>query len=655
MILSHKDMTAKARRWSLSIFTSLPLGGLGWAFASGLLCCGVAAALTSCSDFFDQESDHVIYADSEHLNNAVDSVYSMTGILSKLQVIADRTILLGEVRADLVDLTGNAASDLHDLAEFNVSDDNPYNQPSDYYAVINNCNYYIAHADTALRNSRNEYVFMREYAAVRTIRAWTYLQLALNYGSVPFVDQPILSKEDADGAENGPRYDLQQVCDYFISDLEQLRGQYTNAEIDIANEYPMYGSVGGYNVRFFFFPLDIVLGDLHLWRASLNGNREEYKTAAQCYYRYINERNGENSAYPTGASIVRWMQGTTTWMSLLDSWSTTFVNYPAYTTTQEVITLIPGSTSRSDGSYSELRDLFCSTSDNDYQPSIMPSQAMQEISEAQAFCAPDNTGLNVSYAPSGLTDHQSGDLRLYAAWTVDEHGATDQSTGEYIETSSISKYGSIRRGRETDKIYNVRIYRRQMLYWRMAEAFNQAGYPRLAYKILETGINNEVLRECEAYYTPQDTAFFRGFDFQPVRYGLYTTEDWTGTSTMAANHNTIGMHTRGSGWTPMNEYYRLPNDTIEPDDAKRSQLIAEQQLFVDSLLLNENALEFAFEGTRFYDLMRFAIRKGDTSILADRVYARRGRNAAAAQSGIAANLRDQRNWYLNWNNKIGYQ
>ena len=51
--------------------------------------------------------------------------------------------------------------------------------------------------------------------------------------------------------------------------------------------------------------------------------------------------------------------------------------------------------------------------------------------------------------------------------------------------------------------------------------------------------------------------------------------------------------------------------------------------------------------------MRFAIRKGDPSVLADRVYARRGRKAAGAQSGIAINLRDQRNWYLNWNNKIG--
>ena len=69
----------------------------------GRLCCGVAAALmalttfTSCEDFFDQESENIIYSDKDHLSNWSDTVYSVTGILGKLQVIADRTILLGEV------------------------------------------------------------------------------------------------------------------------------------------------------------------------------------------------------------------------------------------------------------------------------------------------------------------------------------------------------------------------------------------------------------------------------------------------------------------------------------------------------------------------------------------------------------------------------
>ena len=169
--------------------------------------------LISCDDFFDQKSDDVLYAEDEHLNNAVDTVYSVIGILNKLQTLADRTILLGEVRGDLVDLTMTASNDLRELASFNVSDDNMYNAPADYYAVINNCNYFIAHVDTAMRSNSNEYIFMKEYAAVKAIRAWTYLQLVLNYGQVPFTTEPLLSKEAAEAAEQGAKAEHgQKAC-----------------------------------------------------------------------------------------------------------------------------------------------------------------------------------------------------------------------------------------------------------------------------------------------------------------------------------------------------------------------------------------------------------------------------------------------------------
>jgi hypothetical protein len=157
-------------------------------------CCG----LLSCSDFFDQQSEHIIFTEQNHLANATDTIYSVTGILNKLQAIGDRTILLGEVRGDLVDITSDANKDLREIAECNISDDNSYNVPRDYYAVINNCNYFIANVDTAMKNNRNEYLFMREYAAVKAIRAWTYLQMVLNYEKVKFVTEPILSKADAE-------------------------------------------------------------------------------------------------------------------------------------------------------------------------------------------------------------------------------------------------------------------------------------------------------------------------------------------------------------------------------------------------------------------------------------------------------------------------
>ena len=131
--------------------------------------------LVSCGDMIYDESDQVTYADKEHLTSDADTLWSVAGIINKMQVIADRTILLGEMRGDLVDITSNSSADLRELAFFNISRGNRYNVVRDYYAIINNCNYYIAKADTALRNNRNERVFMKEYAAVKAFRPRTTL------------------------------------------------------------------------------------------------------------------------------------------------------------------------------------------------------------------------------------------------------------------------------------------------------------------------------------------------------------------------------------------------------------------------------------------------------------------------------------------------
>ena len=328
-------------------------------------CCG----LLSCSDFFDQEPDHIIFAEENHLSNATDTIYSVTGILNKLQAIGDRTVLLGEVRGDLVDITSYANKDIREIAEFNISDDNAYNVPRDYYAVINNCNYFIANVDTAMKNNRNEYLFMREYAAVKAIRAWTYLQLALNYNKVPFVTEPILSKQDAE--KSYPDYDLQAICEYFINDLAPLTERW-------GNEYPRYGTIRGNDSRLFYFPINIVLGDLNLWLASTTGSTTTYREAAYRYYKYINERNGDNSAYPTGINYYQWEPGTTSWdgISGYISGSLTSENYAA---NSEIITMIAGDSIPAEGNYSELRNLFNSNVDNNYHVSIVPSQYCEDL------------------------------------------------------------------------------------------------------------------------------------------------------------------------------------------------------------------------------------------------------------------------------------
>ena len=584
--------------------------------------------ITSCADFFEQESDQIIYADKDHLNSASDSIYSVTGILNKLQVLADRTVLLGEVRGDLTTITNVASSDLRDMALFQIGDDNQYNVPRDYYAVINNCNYFIAHVDTALKNNRNEYVFMKEYAAVKAIRAWTYLQLVLNYNRVPFVTEPILTKQEAE--KSYPTYDLAAVCDYFIADLLPLAERY-------GREYPGYGTIRGNDSRFLWFPINIVLGDLYLWQASVTGNTEQYRQAALRYYQYISERNGQNSTYPVGLNLYTWKPGDTSWMTVT-TWGTLGVN-ESYMANGELITMIPCDSTRSEGNYSELRNLFNSTDENDYKYSLTPSTRMEEISADQWHCCVGTNATSVIYAPKNLSLHRAGDLRLVSFWG--EGYTHDKTTGERIETQTIRKYNT----------RNVHIYRRMMVYLRMAEALNMAGYPRMAFQILSKGLNNNVIVDDVCPYdSKSDSTWLRRFDFPVSRYDTLTAEVLVSGRT-SSSMNTIGVHTRGSGYTPFNEYYQFP-DSIVVDGQKQAVPLADQQEYVSQLLLTEEALEFAFEGTRFYDVMRFALRSSNPGeFMADIISARAG--SKNVSEDIRTKLRTQSNWYLKWNGKIG--
>lgn len=590
--------------------------------AFGALCVVAASsAVTSCSDFFEQESKHVIFSDGNHLIGATDTIYSVIGIMNKMQAVADRTILLGEARADLMDITDVTASDLRDVALFNANSENMYNQPRDYYAVINNCNYFIAHVDTALKNNRNEKIFMKEYAAVKAFRAWTYLQLALNYGSVPFVTEPVLTKEDAD--REYPRMDIKGICDYFVRDLQGLG--------DI--ELPQYGLIRGVDSRLMNIPVYILLGDLNLWA----GN---YKDAATSYYKFINARNGMNNAYPTGLDNVMWSKNTTNWSSWISSWTNQF-NSESYGANTELISMLPGDSIPSEGYYSQLRNIINSTADNEYKPSLVASDRHWEISSSQRYCH-ITSGNDTIIVPQETPDYTSGDLRYRMSWNFNSYV---MHNNERLPYQYSNKY----------ETRNVHIYRRTMVYLRMAEALNRAGYPRFAYRILAGGVNNRVIEQDIIPYYKNDSTFLRSFNFPNNQYVLRT-------SAGQPEENTMGIHDRGAGWSEYNPYYAMPVDTTitaqEGDsvfvDHYSAAQIAYQMEKIEDMIVEEGALEFAYEGLRYYDLMRVALRRNDPAYLADRIYMRRGEeNKEAMKSEIKKDLYTPANWYLDWNGKIG--
>lgn len=530
------------------------------------------ATFSSCEDMLDKGNSYVIYADTEHLTSSSDTVTSVVGILNKLQAIAVRTNLLGEVRADLVNVKENAIVDLKNLALFNadvtgIDDENQYNAPRDYYAVINNCNYFLDRVNDSLpeiHTDAMEYMFEREIAAVHTMRAWTYLQCVLAYGKIPFVTTPVLS--EADSKKQYPLYGIDEICDYFIQDLIP----YVNVELPDYNKFDNDKVV----VKTCFFPTNLVLADLYLWKAASNHDPEMAKMAAKSYYDFIEWDLSGKERTVTNTSRVRWSDQQVYEEKPLRSPSGSF----RFSTTgtwgaqsNECITAIPMDSSSAKGFSNELKQFYNSQRSPEVkEASIEPSEAYKTLSRGQSYLSYyRDKDVMKEVTVENLEDEavlyfMDGDLRFSSFWSTSDYEYNEKE----LKMQTISKHQDL----------NIEIYRIQQVYLRLAEALNYAGYPRFAKKILTTGLSRSVIEaEVQPYYTSSaDSTFLNYFEFNDRYYMPYVeryspvydqfrdTIDWKySLRNDETEANMMGIHTRGAGYSFMNENYLpvLPVDS----------------------------------------------------------------------------------------------
>lgn len=514
---------------------------------SGLLLATLGAATTSCEDMLSVE-------DELHTTNLApqDTVYQIMGIVNRMQSLVDRTLVLGELRADLVDIDPTVAkTSLQDVMNNNITTENEYNQISDYYAVVNACNVYLAYVDSDYV-SHNRKHFEKEIQAVKVFRAWTYLEMAKTYGKVPFVTEPVLVSSDADDivANTGNRADMNQICTYFINDLLP----YATKVI----ETPDFGSINEYYTSSkFFIPVRLMLGELYLWRGCFTQNQSDFVEACRYYHDYLCFTNQEVT---TGVVMPTWDRR----FRNIDKkdYSLDFVQEKEFG--KDVVACIPLDTCAYDGTWSEIYGFFNSQFENNYYVPVIPSKRIRELSQEQIYCGyfEEMGNRDTLYSTDKLEWEDSlemGDLRLSIVY--DRSQVSDQYTDRYAkDRQHIMKY-AFRNGNfgADQRIRQFNLYRKNIVWLHYAEALNRAGFPETAFAILKYGLTYDTMyefissKERQALYNVG--TYFLGdlgsypSDFLDSRYG-----------TQQQPANIQGVHSRGCGNSMYNKYYTLPRD-----------------------------------------------------------------------------------------------
>jgi len=523
-----------------------------------------------------------------------------------------------------------------------------------------------------------------------------------NYGQVPFISQPIAS---LDVVKNFDYEDNLVDKDNLVDRLlEEGLGRYVNTD------YPSYGSYNNgaisFSARLCFFPVRLILGDLYLLRGA---SQSDYLQAAQYYYDFLRTTSSyiplsycyaslNRISSPSGSEEQRYSFGRN------NSWGE-FAQLYSASASNEAITSIPSSANKQFGTIlTRIADIYGYTpsssqntetsTDDDGEEEVSssgqitvslnreaqtrPSQAYHALSMAQTYVYWDVTAME-------RAEYECGDARY--------HYATQSTTYEgetYLRARKAASGETF--------FYGVPVYRKTVVWLRLAEALNRAGYPQLAFGILKDGLNDGNYPDANATYSVVNVRLTEDGDtvwtddgravrdttiVRYIKYNTYGALHYVDSTELAtcpfdftddAFQNNYGIHTRRSGigtqWmdivsgntrvTNLTGY----NDSIVFDYAPR--LLAEGVNVktasqadiinaVENVICDELALESSFEGYRFGDLVRMAQHKnasgydGTTWLaakIADRDVDATSETSGTRDESIYAKLLDTSNWFL---------
>ena len=448
--------------------------------------------------------------------------------------------------------------------------------------------------------------FNQRYSDVGSLRSFLFLQLGIHFGEIPYVTSSLTNIDAVKNASNFPRLSFPVLLDSLIRFTEalpykELYPAGTNLNI----------SVDGYPTQKFYINKKVILGDLHLWKGNF--------TKAAEWYRQVMETGTQGVA--NGNYYSQYKLG---WDSNGD-----IDHYISYSRAGDASTLITNT---------QWRIMF----EQAFGTSGFDREWVWALPFDSKF-KPDNSLIKL-FSPIGGDYLVKPSNEIFHLWDsetqrVAQGGSIPYDARKLLSTSMIGgqpvamkylynylNYNTLAPASLLTKNGKWFLFRQTHLHMRFAEAANRAGKYRLSWGFLNNGIAG-------AYPAPtSDVTLYHNTLWEPYPFNFdgrnsgssgvpYYRSDW---------YRNIGVRARAN----------LNNITVPASDSL---------LTIESALITETALENAFEGTRWPDLLRVALRRNDPSFLADKIYNKLQKDGTGDAAAVRSKLMNPANWYLPFN------
>lgn len=568
---------------------------------------GLLVGMSACSSLFDLEPKDALSTDQVY-RNVFDADAAVVGVYGKFMNLAKQHVILNELRADLMDVTANADEPLRQLNNHSVLAGNSYADPRPYYDVILNCNDILKNFKLMFQQNKmrvDEY--NQRSADITALRSWVYLQLGIQFGQVPYVTTPYETVADVANLTTLPRMPLEALIKELIKEMEAIPAVYR--EPYTATSSLVAAPVDGFPLNKFFINKHVLLGDLYLWD-------NQYRKAAETY-RLVME-----TATRTGLGG--------------DAFYATYkINYGVEATNDDIVVGYTGGVNDVnrlvDANNLGWRSIFARRSTEalfnyewiwfmPFDKNFKPQNPFIDLFS--------NIGGSYQVAPARQAIDMWNSQRQANNFPYDARGRLTYRTiaGSPVIMKYLYNYVDPNTGLPIGATLQEKngtwfLYRAATLHLRFAEAANRDGRRRLAMGLLNNGI--------KAAFDPDPANLDQRnkqatFDVAPYNFNAREgtvplfREDW---------YRNTGVRGRA---------FVQPVTVVTGDST----------VSIENSLLDESALELAYEGQRWSDLVRIALRRNEPAFLADKVYQKLRKANNPNADAVRAKLMDKNNWFL---------